>query len=158
VPVRQVQAQLTGAPSTNESYRRAATIRALDQFRDKIGGEDGVSEITAYAAKPLRDALDEMLEEINVQRREHLMPDLMLLRQVGTRLDAVMKEPLKDDSGGPVADWQELVQQRAYLEGQRRQALDAIGSSSDLDVDSVIVLCDRLADAARSDLQGRYTD
>ena len=63
------RAQLTGAENKDEKYRRAATIRALSQFRERIGNEDGVSEITAYAAQPVRDALDEMLEEVNVQFR-----------------------------------------------------------------------------------------
>src|ERR1700682_6044980 len=62
------RAQLTGAENTDENYRRAATIRALDQFRERIGDEDGISEITAYAAEPVRKALDEVLEEVNVQR------------------------------------------------------------------------------------------
>jgi hypothetical protein len=147
------QAQLTGAENTDENHRRAATIRALDQFRGRIGHEAGISEITAYAAEPVRKALDELLEEVNEQRRQH-MSALLTLRRVGTRLDAAIKEPLTDDSGAPVAD----AQQRVHLDSQREQALGDIGGSSDLDVDRVIALCDRVVDDARKDLQGRYTE
>ena len=41
---------------------------------------------------------------------------------------------------------------------RRQQALSDIGGKSDLDVDKVIALCDRVTDVARKDLQGRYTD
>jgi hypothetical protein len=152
------QAQLTGAENTDENYRRAATIRALDLFREKIGGEDGISEITAYAAEPVREALDEMLEAINAQRRQHIGP-LWQLQLVGRQLDAAIKEePLKDASGAPVADVQQLLQQRASLLRSRQIALDHIGDKSDLDVDGVIALCDRAIDVAQKDLKGRYTE
>ncbi|OSC30691.1 hypothetical protein B8W69_06550 [Mycobacterium vulneris] len=151
------QAQLTGAENTDEKRRRAMTIRALDLFRDKIGNEDGISEITAYASEPVRKALDEVLEEINEQRRKHL-PALLKLRSIGMQWDAVGKEPLTDTSGAPVAQAQQLLQQRSYLFSQREQAHSDIGGASDLDVDWVIDLCDRVIDVARQDLEGRYSE
>jgi hypothetical protein len=125
----------------DENYRRGATIRALDQFRDKIGGEDGISEITVYAAEPVRDALDEVLQLISVQRREH-KDQLSELGRIGRQLAADPPETQRDD-----------------LWRQRREALEAIGRNSGLDVDRVVIaLCDRVIDVARNDLEGRYTE
>jgi hypothetical protein len=149
-----LKAKLTGAENTDENHRRAVTIRALDLFMDRIGGEDGISEITAYAAEPVRKALDEVLEQVNVQRREH-MDQLSRLRRIGTQLDAVDRELVTGDSG---VELQQLFQQRTDLRLERRQALDDIGDESYLDVDRVIALCDRVIDAARKDLKGRYTE
>jgi hypothetical protein len=151
------QAQLTGAENTDEKLRRAATTRALDLFRDRIGGEDGISEITAYGAEPVRNALDEVLEQVNEQRRKHIN-ELLKLRNIGTQWDAVSKEPLTDPSGNPTLRANQLMQQRSYLYSQREQTLDDIGGNSDLDVDGVIDLCDRVIDVARKDLEGRYTE
>jgi hypothetical protein len=50
------QAQLTGARNTNEALRRAVTIRALHEFRAKLGDQDGLAELLAYAADPVRQA------------------------------------------------------------------------------------------------------
>ena len=46
------RARLTGAENTDENDRRAATIRALDLFKGRVGDEDGISEVYAYAAEP----------------------------------------------------------------------------------------------------------
>ena len=59
------------AESTDANFRRGATIRSLDMFREKIGGEDGVSEVIAYAAKPVCTALDEMLRQVDAQHEQH---------------------------------------------------------------------------------------
>ena len=82
----------------------------------------------------------------------------MALRRIGKQTDAARSEY---DLGGPGPidpEVQQQLQQRAQLEFQRRQALDAIGRKSDLYVESVVALCDRVIDVARKDLQGRYTD
>lgn len=122
----------------DENYRRGATIRALDLFKERIGGEDGISEITAYAAEPVRKELDKVLKLIDEQRREH-KDQLEGLGAIGTQLDA---EPQRDD-----------------LWRQRREALEAIGRNSGLDVDKVVIaLCDRVIDVARNDMQGRNTE
>jgi hypothetical protein len=63
-----------------------------------------------------------------------------------------------DDSGALLAQGRELLQQYRDLLRQRGQALDAIGRESDLDVDGVIALCDRVIDVAQKDLKGRYTE
>jgi hypothetical protein len=145
------------AESTDENFRRGATIRALDLFRERIGGEDGISEITVYAAKPVCTALDELLNEVNVQQDKHAGP-LSNLGDIGTRWDAVSKElrgAVSDGSGGRMT---EILVRRADLYDQRNRALDELGAESDLDVDKVIALCDRVIDVARQDLQSRYTE
>jgi hypothetical protein len=155
-----LKAKLTGAENIDDNHRRAVTIRALDQFRYRVGDEDGISEITAYAAEPVCKGLDEVLEQVDVQRRKHIGP-LFTLRQIGTQLDeldAVMRGPVTDDSRALLAQGHELLQQHADLQRQRRHALDAIGGKSDLDVDGVIALCDRVIDFAQKDLKGRYTE
>jgi hypothetical protein len=144
--------------NTENQHRRAATIRALDQFRDRVGDEDGISEITAYAAEPVRKGLDEVLEQVDVQRREH-RDQLSTLRRIGTQIDALFSQPTAtDNSGAELARTQRLFEQHAELWRQRGQALDAINAKSALDVDGVIALCDRVIDAARKDLQGRDTE
>ena len=58
-------------------------------------------------------------------------------------------------SNAQLAEAEQLVQQRDELNEQRKQAFDALGSNSGLDVDrEVIALCDKVIDAARKDLQG----
>jgi len=128
----------------DEKLSRATTIRALDLFRDTIG-EDGISEITAYAAEPVREAVEELLELINTQVRAHSDPLLTLLK-VGIEL-----RQLGDDVAR-----METAPQRARLHFQRSDALKIIGDTSDLDVDGVVVLCDRVIDVARNDLRAEY--
>ena len=130
----------------DEKLSRATTIRALDLFRDTIG-EDGISEITAYAAEPVREAVDELLELINTQVRAHSDP-LLTLRIVGNEL-----HQLGDDV---TPGRMETAPQRARLYFQRSDALKIIGDTSDLDVDGVVALCDRVIDVARNDLRGEY--
>jgi hypothetical protein len=135
------QAQWT--EDVDEIIRRAGTMTALDEFRNRIGGEDGISEVMAYAAEPVWPALKEVLELINVLRRDH-GDEIEKLRPVATRIDAKTQQP---DSGRVL---------RRALWSQERPALDdAIGHMSDFDVDKVIALCDKVIDAARKDLQGR---
>jgi hypothetical protein len=42
------------------------------------------------------------------------------------------------------------------LHFERSDALKIIGGTSDLDVDGVVALCDRVIDVARNDLRGEY--
>ena len=39
---------------SDRQHQRGAAIRALDQFADKLGGDDGIGELLAYAAPPVR--------------------------------------------------------------------------------------------------------
>lgn len=148
---------LSDAEDADENRRRAAMIRALDQFIERIGDDGGISEVTAYAAEPVRQALEEVLAEVSAQRREH-NDQLFSLRRVGTQLSAVMRQPVTDDSGAELPEADELFRRRANLWRERGEVLDAIGGASGLDVERVTALCDRVIDVARNDLQGRYTE
>jgi hypothetical protein len=135
---------------------RAVTIRALDLFRERIGGEDGISEVTAYAAEPVRQALDEMLKEVDAQHRKH-SEHLRKLESVGTRWDALFRQPETDESSTELPQIQRL-EQLASLRSERKQALEAIGRTSGLEVDEVIALCDKVIDAAGKDVKVGYTE
>jgi hypothetical protein len=139
--------KLRAAESTDEHFRRGATIRALDQFRQKVGGEDGISEVTAYAAKPVCAALDEMLNEVDAQegKHTHLLSEL---GPIGAELYALNKESLTDVSGARIAE----------LYDRRKQVFDALGRESDLEVARVTGLCDRVIDLAKQDLEGLLTE
>jgi hypothetical protein len=79
---------------------------------------------------------------------------------IGRQIDTGRDEPL-DIVPGPATvapEAQQQMYERVALLNLRMQELDAIGDKSDLDVDSVIALCDRVIDVARKDLQGRCTD
>jgi hypothetical protein len=166
------QAQLTGAPNTDEAHRRAVTIRALHEFRAKLGGEDGIAELLVYAADPVHQAVDAPLAEVNEQRRSHLLW-LMQLQSIEKRLADLPKPERQADLPKPegqevkVGDLninliamtpmnQEIFQQWQSLQRAQSQMLDKIGNASDLDVDGVIALCDKVIDTARDDLRGRY--
>ena len=69
-----------------------------------------------------------------------------------------MRGPVADDSGALLAQPREPLQQYADLLRQRGQALDAIGRESDLDVDGVVALCDRVIEVAKKDQKGQYTE
>jgi hypothetical protein len=56
---------VTGAANNGEAHRRAVTIRALHEFRAKLGDEEGIGEVLAYAADPVRQTVDIMLDEID---------------------------------------------------------------------------------------------
>ena len=78
------RADLTGAPKNDEAHRRAVTIEALHTYRDNLGGQDGISDLLAYAAEPVRDALGQVLRLINAQRQLHLL-SLIQLAQIAPR-------------------------------------------------------------------------
>lgn len=137
------------AESTDARFRRGATIRGLDLFREKIGGEDGISEVVSYAAKPVCTALEEMLHRIDAEHNKH-EDRLSKIERIGTKLYAVSKEL----SGAQLAEAEELRCQRDELYEQRNQAFVDLGAASDLDVDTVFDLCDRLIDIAKQDLEG----
>jgi hypothetical protein len=133
--------------------QRALTVRAVHRFKARIGGEDGISEITALAAQPVRDALDEMLALSNAQLQKHLL-HLSILDRLDPRVEAAQKQISGDHSDGIDAlnDLHEL----GVLVSRQETALETIAQTADIDIESVIKLCDRTIDVARQDLQGRY--
>ena len=53
------------------SRRRAAATRELYGFRARLGLDDGVAELMIYAAEPVRDLTELILDEWDRQFREH---------------------------------------------------------------------------------------
>jgi hypothetical protein len=153
------RAQLTGAANTNEAHRRGVTIRALHKFRAKLGDTDGIAELLAYAADPVRDAVELLLAEVNEQRRRYLVPWLMQLENIEQRRATLPKPEPGHEVGDPVPMTPMPVDIFQQLQSSLRsesQTLDKIGNDSDLDVDGVIALCDKVINTARDDLRGRY--
>lgn len=151
------RAELTGARNTNEALRRAVTIRALHKFRAKLGDEDGIAELLAYAAEPVRQAAFELLAEVNEQRQSHLLW-LMQLQNIEKRLVDLPKPERQEEAGDPIPMTVmnvETLQQWQSLRRAESETLDKIGNQSNLDVDGAIVLCDKVINTARDDLQGR---
>src|SRR5947209_19689780 len=64
---------LAGTEVTEESIsqRRAAATRELYEFRARLGLDDGVAELMIYAAEPVRDLTELILDEWDRQFREH---------------------------------------------------------------------------------------
>ncbi|WP_231987582.1 hypothetical protein [Mycobacterium sp. 852002-51152_SCH6134967] len=62
--------QLAGAEQSL-SQRRAEAIRQLYEFRIRLGMDDGIAELMIYAAEPVRDLTELMLDEWDRQFREH---------------------------------------------------------------------------------------
>jgi hypothetical protein len=133
------------------NYKRGAAIRALDQFRGKVGNDDGINEVMATAADEVCKALDEMLKVVRVQTSKH-SDSLSALGGVGAQLYRLGRDPLEDVSG---AEGRQRMERYESLMAQRKQALESIGSQSDLDGKKVVELCDRVIAAARKDREGR---
>jgi signal transduction histidine kinase len=152
------RAQLTGAPNTDEAHRRAVTIRALHEFRTKLGVEDGIAELLAYAADPVRQAVEALLADVNQQRGQHQLL-LMQLQNIERQLSTLPNPQPGPEIGDaiPMTPMNvDVFQQWQLLHRADSKTLDMIGTRSDLDVDGVIALCDRVINAARLDLRGRY--
>jgi hypothetical protein len=118
---------------------RLKLIRVLDEFTRGIGDEEGISEITAYAAEPVRDALDEMLELIDERVGPHQV-SLSMLKDADTQLERLRRSPSKEDDQ---EEWD-------LLQTKRAAQIKRIGTA-DIDADAVIKLCDRIIDVARAD-------
>lgn len=147
-------AQSVGQEVTEEAAnrRRAETVRELYDFRLRLGLDDGIAELMVYAAQPVRELTDLMLDEWDRQFREH--------GYSLTQLDSCKRQLAKTVVDAPPPD-DELV----YFGGHRRWSelkkeetawLDRLGAESDLDVDALVALCDRTLKAAHKDLRGHF--
>jgi hypothetical protein len=143
----------------HENRRRAVSVQALHGFRDRIGGEDGITEIMAYAAEPVCEALDAMLDQVKTQSQRH-ENELRNLKGIEPLLDrrvevpTVLPEGMSESS--VLEEIMEELEERKSLVRNQQMNLEKIGSESDLDLDALIALCDGVIDVARKDLQGRY--
>jgi hypothetical protein len=133
--------------------RRAETVRELYEFRMRLGLDDGIAELMVYAAEPVRDLTDLLLDEWDRQFREH--------GYSLAQLDSCKRQLAKAavDDAPPPND--EVV----YFDGHQKWSelkkeeiawLDLLGNESDLDIDALIALCDRTLKAAHKDLRGGY--
>jgi hypothetical protein len=136
--VRRGAEPLAGAHQTVEQ-RRAEAIEELYEFRGRLGLDDGVSEVLIYAAEPVRQLTEDLLDEWDRQFRDH--------GYSLTQLDTCKQQLLVtcDDQ-----------QRWTDLKGEEASWLRRLGEESDLDVDALLSLCVRTIEAARKDLRGGY--
>lgn len=134
-------AALAGAEITeaNVGRRRVEALRELYEFRMRLGLDDGVAELMTYAAEPVRELADLMLDEWDRQFRER--------GYSLAQLDTCMRRLLQTDGGE--REW-------AALKNEEDSWLKKLSDESDLDVDSLVALCDRTLKAAHKDLRGGY--
>jgi hypothetical protein len=143
---------LAGAEVTEQSLseRRAEAIRELYEFRGRLGLDDGVAELMIYAAEPVRDLTEEMLDEWDRQFREHgyslTQLDTCKRQLVKTAVDVA---PSSDQAIDGEQKWDEL-------KDEEKSWLQKLGDESDLDVDALVALCNRVLKAAHKDLRGGY--
>ena len=143
---------LAGTEVTEESIsrRRAEAIRELYEFRGRLGLDDGIAELMIYGAEPVRDLTELILDEWDRQFREHGY-SLTQLDACKGQLQTAIDVPPEDDEA--ISDgkrkWNALKDEEASF-------LKELGDASDLDVDALVVLCNRLLKAAHTDLRGGY--
>ena len=128
---------LAGTEVTEESTcrRRAEAIRELYEFRARLGLDDGVAELMIYAAEPVRDLTELILDEWDRQFREH--------GYSLTQLDAC-KEQLQTAVDVPQNNDEAMIERKrkwTALKDEEASFLKELGDKSDLDVDALVVLC-----------------
>ncbi|KAA0094697.1 hypothetical protein CIW49_24390 [Mycolicibacterium sp. P1-18] len=136
--VRRGAEPLAGAGQTVEQ-RRSEAIEELYEFRGRLGLDDGVSEVLIYAAEPVRQLTEQLLDEWDRQFRDHGY-SLAQLDTCKQQLVAPCDDPQR---------WTDLKAEEASW-------LRRLGEESDLDVDALMALCERTVAAARKDLRGGY--
>ena len=102
-----------------------------------------------YAAEPVRDLTELLLDEWDRQFREHgyslTQLDTCKKQLVQTAVDV----PANDQAIDGEQKWTELKE-------EERSWLKKLGDESDLDVDALLALCNRVLKAAHKDLRGAY--
>lgn len=143
---------LAGTEDTEEnmSRRRAAATRELYEFRARLGLDDGVAELMIYAAEPVRDLTELILDEWDHQFREHGY-SLTQLDECKQQLQATVDVPQNSDDAVV-----ERKRKWTALKDEEATFLKQLGDESDLDVDALVELCNRLLKAAHTDLRGGY--
>ena len=147
-------AQYEGVGTAEEiaSQRRAEALRELYDFRMRLGLDDGVAELLVYAAPPVRDMVNQLLDQWDRQFREH--------GYSLTQLDSC-KRQLAQTTACPAPQEDVTV----FYEGEVKWSelrkvemvwLDRLGRESELDLDALVDVCDRTLEAAHRDLRGGY--
>jgi hypothetical protein len=143
---------LVGTEVTEESKcrRRADALSELYEFRARLGLDDGIAELMIYAAEPVRDLTELILDEWDRQFREHGYSLAQLdacKRQLQTAVDVA------PESGEAMV---ERKRKWTALKDEEDSFLNELADASDLDVDGLEALCQRLLNAAHMDLRGGY--
>jgi hypothetical protein len=111
-----------------------------------------VAELLVYAAPPVRDMVNQLLDQWDRQFREH--------GYSLTQLDSCKRE-LAQTTACPTPREDVTV----FYEGELKWSelrkvetvwLERLGRESDLDLDALVNLCDRTLEAAHKDLRGGY--
>jgi hypothetical protein len=136
--IRRGAEPLAGAGQTEEQ-RRAEAIEELYEFRARLGLDAGVAEVLIYAAEPVRQLTELLLDEWDRQFREH--------GYSLAQLDACKQQLLETVDGE--RRWTDLKDEEGLW-------LKRLGEASTLDVDGLLELCNRTVAAARKDLRGGY--
>ncbi|MET0455326.1 MAG: hypothetical protein ABW137_26095 [Mycobacterium sp.] len=146
-------AQYTGtADGAEVDRRRAEAIGELYEFRMRLGLDDGVAELMIYAAPPVREMANLLLDEWDRQFRER--------GYSLTQLDSCKRQLAQTAVDVPPPD-----ESTVYFGGERKWSelkkeeigwLERLGSESDLDLDALVDLCDRTLEVAHRDLRGGY--
>jgi hypothetical protein len=149
---RGAQAAGLEANETTANRKCAETVRELYEFRMRLGLDDGIAELMVYAAEPVRELTNLLLDEWDRQFREHgyslAQLDSCKRQLAKTVVDAPPPEDEMVYFGGH-KKWSELKKEELAW-------LDRLGDESDLDIDALIALCDRTLKAAHKDLRGGY--
>jgi hypothetical protein len=119
--------------------RRTAAIRELYEFRGRLGLDDGVAELLIYASEPVRDLTEMLLDEWDRQFREQGYS----LAQLDTCKEQLVQADATEQK------WTALKDEEALW-------LKRLGEQSDLDVDALIDVCNRVLKAAHTDLRGGF--
>lgn len=128
--------RLAGA-EVSVSDRRAEAIRQLYEFRARLGLDDGIAELLIYAAEPVRDVTEMMLDEWDRQFREH---GYSLVQ-----LDTCKKQLVKATTDTP--DEQTVIEgQRRWTELRTRRRRGSSGSA--MNRASTSMSCSRCATAS----------
>jgi hypothetical protein len=102
-----------------------------------------------YASEPVRDLTELLLDEWDRQFREHgyslTQLDTCKKQLVQTAVDIPTDDPAVDGE----RKWTELKE-------EERCWLVKLGDESDLDVDALLEVCNRVLKAAHKDLRGGY--
>jgi hypothetical protein len=143
---------LAGTEVTEESTsrRRTGAIGELYEFRARLGLDDGVTELMTYAAEPVRDLTELILDEWDRQFREHGY-SLTQLDACKQQLQAAVDVPQQDNETTI-----ERGRKWTSLQDEEASFLKELGHVSDLDVDALVALCNRLLKAAHTYLRGGY--
>ena len=136
--IRRGAEPLAGAGQT-EDQRRAEAIEELYEFRARLGLDAGVAEVLIYAAEPVGQLTELLLDEWDRQFREH--------GYSLAQLDACKQQLLETVDGE--RRWTDLKDEEGLW-------LKRLGEASTLDVDGLLDLCNRTVAAARKDLRGGY--